>query len=296
MQSKIQNRPGALGLLALFSILNFQPSIVRAQGTVITNNLPPNTAIVNLDARTDGASGYNGDQSFWYSPFSVSGPPLTYAVSAGVYSFRVINPADAAALFPALTAAQTNQIFTAWTFNSPWTEDYLVFGSAATNDSSIPQLFDGAYTNVFGGGPFYSDAAGAYNAVIQNGSFDEIRVGGRDSTVFTNRYTFVTATNLIFAVPDYVMSDNAGGVSVVVTKIGDLASGAPALNISQSGNTVTVSWPDPATNTYTLQQTANLAAGNGGWATSGYSITTADGTNSITIASASGSLFFRLKQ
>jgi hypothetical protein len=42
-----------------------------------------------------------------------------------------------------------------------------------------------------------------------------------------------------------------------------------------------------------LQQNANLAATNS-WATSGYTITTANGTNSITIAPPSGSLFFRL--
>jgi hypothetical protein len=54
-----------------------------------------------------------------------------------------------------------------------------------------------------------------------------------------------------------------------------------------------VSWP--ATGSYTLQQNGNLAT-SGGWATSGYSISTANGTNSITITSATGNLFFRLKQ
>jgi hypothetical protein len=42
-----------------------------------------------------------------------------------------------------------------------------------------------------------------------------------------------------------------------------------------------------------LQQNANLALGNG-WATSGYSISTSNGTNSITITPPSGNLFFRL--
>lgn len=44
---------------------------------------------------------------------------------------------------------------------------------------------------------------------------------------------------------------------------------------------------------YTLQQNANLAA-LGGWTTSGYSISTANGTNSITITPPMGNLFFRL--
>jgi hypothetical protein len=75
-------------------------------------------------------------------------------------------------------------------------------------------------------------------------------------------------------------------ISVVQT------AGLPNLIITHSGNSVIVSWPD--TGSYTLQQTANLAAGNGGWVTSGYPITTANGTNSITITPPTGNLFFRL--
>jgi hypothetical protein len=44
-----------------------------------------------------------------------------------------------------------------------------------------------------------------------------------------------------------------------------------------------------------LQQNSNLA-NTGGWMTSGYTITTANGTNSITITPPTGNLFFRLKQ
>jgi len=47
--------------------------------------------------------------------------------------------------------------------------------------------------------------------------------------------------------------------------------GLPKLIITHGGNTVTVSWPDAATNTYTLQQNATLAP-------------------------PTGNLFFRLKQ
>jgi hypothetical protein len=76
-------------------------------------------------------------------------------------------------------------------------------------------------------------------------------------------------------------------ISVVQT------AGLPTLTVTHSGNTVTVSWP--ATGSYTLQQNGNLAT-SGGWATSGYTISTANGTNSITLTSATGALFFRLKQ
>ena len=67
--------------------------------------------------------------------------------------------------------------------------------------------------------------------------------------------------------------------------------GAPTLYVTSSGNTVTVSWPN--TGSYSLQQNANLAV-PGGWTTRGYTITTANGTNSISITSPTGNLFFRL--
>jgi hypothetical protein len=70
--------------------------------------------------------------------------------------------------------------------------------------------------------------------------------------------------------------------------------GLPNLIIVPNGpNSVQILWAD--TGSYTLQQNANLAV-TGGWATSGYPITLANGTNSITISPPTGNLFFRLKQ
>jgi hypothetical protein len=74
-------------------------------------------------------------------------------------------------------------------------------------------------------------------------------------------------------------------ISVVQT------AGLPDLTITHSGNSVIVSWPD--TGSYTLQQNNNLAA-LAGWTTSSYTITTNNGTNSITITPPTGNLFFRL--
>jgi hypothetical protein len=68
--------------------------------------------------------------------------------------------------------------------------------------------------------------------------------------------------------------------------------GLPNLIVTRSGNSVIVSWPD--TGSYTLQQNANLSGGS--WTTSGYSVNTANGTNSVTITAPSGNLFFRLQQ
>ena len=68
--------------------------------------------------------------------------------------------------------------------------------------------------------------------------------------------------------------------------------GLPDLLITHSGHSVIISWPD--TGSYTLQQNSNLS-NSGSWTTSGYSVTTANGTNSITISSPAGNLFFRLQ-
>jgi hypothetical protein len=78
-----------------------------------------------------------------------------------------------------------------------------------------------------------------------------------------------------------------GLISVVQT------AGLPALTITHTGNSVIVSWPN--TGNCTLQQNNNLAA-SAGWTTSGCTISTGNGTNSITLTPPVGNLFFRLKK
>jgi hypothetical protein len=68
------------------------------------------------------------------------------------------------------------------------------------------------------------------------------------------------------------------------------SAGLPDLTITHSGSTVIISWPD--TGSYTLQQNSSLKGGS--WAASGYSVTTSNGTNSVTITPPTGNLFFRL--
>jgi hypothetical protein len=66
------------------------------------------------------------------------------------------------------------------------------------------------------------------------------------------------------------------------------AAGVPNLAIRHvNPGSVVVSWPD--TGSSTLQQNGNLATTN--WTASGYSITTANGTNSITLAPPLGRVF-----
>jgi hypothetical protein len=70
--------------------------------------------------------------------------------------------------------------------------------------------------------------------------------------------------------------------------------GVPMLLIVPNGaNSVKILWPDPATNSFTLQQNNNLTL-TAGWAASGYTITNGFGTNFCTITSPAGNLFFRL--
>lgn len=218
-------------------------------GTVITSGLPSSTAIINISGTQDGAHNYNGDQSLWYSPFNTQGSLLEYSVQPGTYTFRIVDPTDAQKLFPALSPSQTNQIYTAWTYNSPWTEDYMVFDSAAATNSSIPQLFDS------GGIPSAGSAQAAYDYTVANNATTLLRVGplGRDSTIFTNTYTFSSAATLIFIVPDYDLGDNNGGVSVVVSP----AILAPTLYLTEASGTVTLEWATNAPG-FTLAQTTNL--------------------------------------
>jgi hypothetical protein len=270
--------------MALFAIA---PTLFG--GNVITDNLPAGTAIVNVDGTQDGALGYNGDQSLWYRPFyaGLATNFLEYTVQPGTYSFRIVDPADAAALFPSLTQTQTNHIFTAWSFNSPWVTDYLVFDSAAETNTALAQLFDGACIN----SAFYLTATDAYNTAISNGSYALIRTApeGRDSNVFTNSYTFTNVETLVFAVPDYYLGDNGGGVSVVIAPI---ISAAPLLTINPAGaDTVMLLWPTNALG-YGLEQ--DIALTGSGW-DAVTNTRVVSGTNySVTLSVNPTNRFFRL--
>jgi hypothetical protein len=110
-----------------------------------------------------------------------------------------------------------------------------------------------------------------------------------------------TSTGGVYSVSGTIGQPDAGGpmtggsysltggfwalISVVQTP------GLPNLTITfVRPDSVVVSWPD--TGSYTLQQNSNLAGGS--WTTSGYTITTANGTNSIAVTPPAGNLFFRL--
>jgi hypothetical protein len=84
---------------------------------------------------------------------------------------------------------------------------------------------------------------------------------------------------------------DTGGFWALISAV--QTAGLPSLAITFVGpRSVVVSWPN--TGSYTLQQNPSLAAGS--WTTNSAAITTANGTNSVTLTSPTGTLFFRLKQ
>jgi hypothetical protein len=217
---KILHRGSPLGTVAVCLLT---AGVARA-GTVITSNLPAGVSIVNVDGRADGSATFSNDapQSFWYGPTASAVATASVAVVPGTYTFRVISQADAATQFPALTQAQRDQMYTAWTYNSPWTTNYMAFTSASVGNTSVSQIFDGGSVPA---GVSYntSSPANAYASLISSGYDNNLRLAppGRAGTTpadfASESYTFTSPTTLIFAVPDNGLGDNNGGVSIVVT-------------------------------------------------------------------------------
>jgi hypothetical protein len=132
----------------------------------------------------------------------------------------------------------------------------------------------------------------ALSARAQSYSIDWYKIAGGGGTSTNGQYS-VSCT---IGQPDAgsVMTGGnyslTGGfwslISVVQTP------GAPTLNISHSGNTVTVYWQDVAG--WSLQQNNNLTL-PANWSASG-GVTTSNGTNYLNIISPTGNLFFRLSK
>src|SRR5208283_2949219 len=119
-----------------------------------------------------------------------------------------------------------------------------------------------------------------WHATAQSYSIDWFKVSGGGGTSTGGTYS-VSGT---IGQPDAGGAMTGGSYSltggfwslIAVVQTG----GLPNLTITHVGNSVIISWPN--TGSYTLQQNANLALANG-WTTSGYTTTTSNGTNSITI-------------
>jgi hypothetical protein len=129
-------------------------------------------------------------------------------------------------------------------------------------------------------------------ASAQNYSIDWYKIAGGGGTSTGGTYS----VNGTIGQPDAGGAMTGGSYSLtggfwsIIAVVQTL--GLPNLTVTHSGSSVVVSWPD--TGAYTLQQNSNLASGS--WSTSAYSVSTANGTNSVTITPPNGNLFFRLKQ
>ncbi len=185
-------------------------------GTIINTNLPAGDTIVNIGGATDGAAAFDGPQDLWFQPFNTSNQLLEVTLQPGTYSFRLLNQTDAASLFPSLTGTQLAEIGGgAWTFNSPWTTDYMVFDSSAATNMSESQLFSGA---INASGTTFSSAAAAYSAAIAGGYYNQIVVnGGRYTGTTASQFTIANTETLIFVVPDYFLPDNNGIESILIS-------------------------------------------------------------------------------
>jgi hypothetical protein len=135
-------------------------------------------------------------------------------------------------------------------------------------------------------------AAFSLRTSAQNYSIDWYKVAGGGGTSTGGVYSLSGTIGQ----PDASGAMTGGGYSLTGGFWSIIAvvqsPGLPNLIVTRSGNSVIISWPD--TGSYTLQQNGNLPSGS--WATSGYTVTTANGTNSVTITSPSGNLFFRLQK
>ena len=244
-------------VLATFAVaLGFPGSPCALAGTIINTNLPAGDIIVDINGQQDGAGAYGGpNQDLWYQPFNIGSSLLEVTLQPGTYAFRAINSTDAAAMFPALTSTQLAEIGGgAWTFNSPWTTDYMVFDSSAASNSSEAQLFSGA---ISASGSTYGSAAAAYSAAVIGGYYDQIVVnGGRYTGTTASQFTISgSPETLIFVVPDYFLSDNNGIESVLITPVtgsipepgtflslGVALLGLAAFRISHSASTRCTNW------------------------------------------------------
>jgi len=137
--------------------------------------------LVNINARVSGAQPINQAQTIWGAPFNA----VSLSLAAGTYKATLVDP-----------AIDSGAAFTAWTYNAPWITNYLVFDSANLTE----QLFMGAVS----GSAFVANAQAAFNATV---------AAGHNVTTFT----LPTAETLLFTVPDNILSDNTGGVSIDIT-------------------------------------------------------------------------------
>lgn len=231
MQFDTSNWISKLTLLAIL-LAGTQP--VEA-GSILSENLPKGTTIVNIDGKVDGTAGHD-DKWVFYGPFSKE---LKVDLPAGTYRFQVINKEDAAKSFPSLTPEQLKQVGEAWTFNSPWQTNYQVFTAFKPDARAI---FAGACSSAVPGMNFipggYGSSAEAYKAAREGHYADKIWITGKTDPVST--YSFESPTTLYFGIGDDGLYDNKGVLSLVVSPA-NVASAAPVIDEQPTRTTISFS-------------------------------------------------------
>jgi hypothetical protein len=139
-------------------------------------------------------------------------------------------------------------------------------------DNSSPDLIDyGGFQNPSQPSPIEATPTSGtvYEALWQ------VPQSGNGSVVYEGYFTFQQSGEV-----DFTLAGSA--ISVPPESLIIVPNGA---------NSVQLLWPDVAS--YHLQQNGNLAASSG-WLASAYAVSTSNGTNSVTVTPATGTLFFRL--
>uniref|UniRef100_Q01UP1 DUF642 domain-containing protein n=1 Tax=Solibacter usitatus (strain Ellin6076) TaxID=234267 RepID=Q01UP1_SOLUE len=124
--------------------------------------------VVNVDAMQYGVQNWGQvGLDGWRYPYP-GAPTLT--VGPGTYTFSLVNP-----------TLNSGATYTAWTYNSPWITNYIVFDQA---DESH-YLFGGATSSTG-----YANATDAFNGTC-----------GVTGSLCVSTYSFAATTALVFATP-----------------------------------------------------------------------------------------------
>jgi hypothetical protein len=236
----------------------------------------------------------------------------TEATAELVYEAQVSGPTNTTATVDInLSIKEPGSSGPAYATYGGYLDEIFPGGSAAIDPNSGNPTITGSYTELYSSGNNYGQLTTGPNTPILTGT-----------SVFSKSYTVSVGTIFLLALSVDAASDRstswpsgfppAGSSSAVIDptlavdpstpnasaysldySTGIQPPSVPNLIIVPNGaSSVKLLWA--ATGTYTLLQTTNLASGV--WTTNTSSLTTVNGTNSITITSPIGSQYFRLKQ
>ncbi|HXD01030.1 MAG TPA: hypothetical protein VN048_16940 [Verrucomicrobiae bacterium] len=257
------------------------------------------------------------------APVTMLSATVNYSAGNGYYAYT---EATAELVYEALVSGPTDTTATvdinfsikepggegpAYATYGGYLDEIFPGGSATLDPNSGDPTITGSYTELYSTGNNYGQLTTGPSTPILTGT-----------SVFSEKYTVPVGTTFLLALSADAASDRstdwpsgfppAGSYSTVIDptlavdpstpnasaysldySTGIQPPSVPNLIIVPKGeSSVELLWA--AAGTYTLLQTTNLVSGV--WTTNTSSLTTANGTNSITITSLIDSQYFRLKQ